>query len=432
MKGFVSLVYGKYQKGGGHMKRQFISVIIYSVLAISIIIGFCGISLADNTTSISINQIQTLQKQINTLEKKVKLLQNEIKNQNMKNKGKGKANISPESLKSIDRFTSFLKDNHIGLGVSSGYFYSTNTGESNKDKFMISNFLLSWDYTPQNIPVNLSTGMGGTSTPSLLDNPYDSDSQPDIDIEYADFTVTPMDKTPLSVEMGLLQPNAGYEDTYTFNNKNITVGVLASQQPYNAYGLRVNYSLNDNLNLYVGYYKNRKDEDEYSVDFNNKNYKVKNAWETGIAGSIEDIDYALYYYQLNNFRKLLGISFEKDFNNLYLAFDMDYWNWDTRLENYYGSKSSIGGSIYISPSFGKFEFPLRLEYIHQGESKIYIDSEKTKNIYSITLTPTYHFSDSIYLKLEGAYINAKDGFENNEGKIKDSRYYISSEIGVVF
>ena len=417
------------------MKRQILNVLTYFVSAISIIIGFYGISLADSTASLPTNQVQTLQKQINMLEKRIKSLQKEInaiKNQATMNEETKKATVSKENIKSINNIASFLKDNHIGVGVSSGYFYATNTGESNKDKFIISNLLLSWDYTPKDIPVSLSMGIGGTSTPSLLDNPYDSDSQPNIDIEYADFTVTPIDKIPLSIEMGLLQPDAGFEDTYTFNNKNITLGVLASQQPYNAYGFRVNYSLNNRLNLFFGYYKNRKDKDEYSVDFNNKSYKAKNSWEAGITGYVKDIDYTLYYYQLNNFRKLLGFCIEKDFNNLYLALDMDYWNWDTRLENYYGSKSSIGGSLYVSPSFGKFEFPLRLEYIHQGKSKIYIDNEKSKNIYSITLTPTYHFSGPTYLRIEVSYINAKDGFKSNSGKNKNSRYYISSEMGVVF
>ncbi|AEA34563.1 hypothetical protein [Hippea maritima] len=44
---------------------------------------------------------------------------------------------------------------------------------------------------------------------------------------------------------------------------------------------------------------------------------------------------------------------------------------------------------------------LPLEYIHQGKSKIYIDNEKTKNICSVTLTPTYRFSNSTYFKVEG-------------------------------
>ena len=410
------------------MKRC--ALVFAFVLSLGIIFPNVSHATSENIGNIN-SQIEKLKEQINLLQKEVSQLQHKLslmKQQSAKNKSKE----VKENLSTLNKISSFIKENHIGIGVSSGYFYANNTGESNKDKFMITNFLLTWDFTPSEIPFSFSTGIGGTATPSLLDNPYDSDAEPDIDIEYADFTLGPEKDSPLSLEVGLLQPNAGYEDTYTFNNKNITVGVLASQQPYNAYGARLNYSFSDSLNIYAGYYKDRKDSDEYVVDYDGKEFKGENAWEAGISGNLFNVDYTLYYYQLNNFRKLLGITLDKTFDNLYAALDVDYWNWDKRLSDYYGSKSSIGGALYISPTFGKFEFPLRLEYIHQGKSKIYIDNTDTDNIFAVTLTPTYHLTKNAYIRAEGSYIHAKDGFSNNSGNIKDNRYYLSSEVGLVF
>jgi len=374
--------------------------------------------------------ISSIQHQIKILKQEVTLLQRKISQLEAKIQKREKEKTASNTYS--NRLESLLKNYHIGLGISSGYFYASNTGESNNDKFLISNILLTFNYSPKAMPVSLDMGVGGTTTPSLLDNPYDQDSEPDIDIEYADFSIHPIKEIPLTLEAGLLQPNAGYEDTYTFNNKNITVGALASQQPYNAYGARLNYSITNNLSAYYGYYKNRKDKDEYSIAIDGKDLRAKNAWEAGLTGSIYGFDYTLYYYDLNNFRKLLGLAIERNFKNIQTALDVDYWNWDSRLSDYYGSKSSIGGALYISPIFGKFELPVRLEYIHQDKSRIYIDNEDTKNIYTISITPTYNITKTCYLRLEGSYINAKDGFSNDNGKVKNYRYYIASEVGMVF
>jgi hypothetical protein len=49
-------------------------------------------------------------------------------------------------------------------------------------------------------------------------------------------------------------PIRGFENTYTYNNKNILLGAIASQQPYNAYGARASYDISS-ISLWGGYYK---------------------------------------------------------------------------------------------------------------------------------------------------------------------------------
>ncbi|WP_163327945.1 outer membrane beta-barrel protein [Desulfurobacterium thermolithotrophum] len=325
------------------------------------------------------------------------------------------------------------KNTKIALsgGISAGYFYTNNPGKeatkNRKSKFVLTNALINLSISPKNYPFSVDLGLGGTATPSLVDNPVDS--APQFDIEYADLSLTPIQN--LTLEIGLLQPNAGYEDTYTFNNKNITVGVMASQQPYNAYGARVTYSLND-IDIYASYYKDRLDSTEYEVEgYGNADH----SYEVGVGGDVFGLDSTLYYYNINRIRSLVGIALKKEFENLYLAVDADYWRWNDNAKKFQNIKdnSAYGISVYVSPKVNeKVEIPVRLEYINQGKSKIYIDSEDADNIYAITVTPTYHLTDDIYVRAEGGYVYAQNGFEDNNGQKRDSKCYVSFEVGYAF
>ncbi len=394
---------------------------------------FAGLPCVSNAASNAelTQQIKILQQKLAELESKVAAQAKAEQQNTAVSEEKGES-----SVKNI--LKTGLKDTTLSLGASTGYFYATNSGTDDagknvsNDKFIVSNFMIGVDYQPSDLPISFSGAYGGTATPSLFDAPNDADNQPDMDIEYADFTFAPCDN--FSLELGLLAPNAGYEDTYTYNNKNITVGALASQQPYNAYGTRATISVNGLFDVYAGFYENRKDNEEYTIDDGTFKGAPGNSWEAGITGSVMDADYTLYYYNVNNMRKLLGLVVEKTIGNIYMAFDADYWRWNNKWDKYDGNdQDSIGASFYISPKISdKVELPLRIEYINQGDSKIYTDSVKADNIFAITFTPTYNFSDSAYFRIEGAYIKADDSFANGNGNAKDSRYYFASEFGLKF
>ena len=403
--------------------------ILILFMAILIFSGLPSVSKAASNEEL-LRQIKMLQQKLAELEKKVEKQQTTIE-ETKKNQESVREINSTNRGNLGNLLKTGLKDTTLNLGASTGYFYATNSGKNiSKDKFIISNFMIGLDYAPTDLPVSFSGAYGGTATPSLLDSPADADTQPTFDIEYADFTITPF--AGFSLELGLLAPNAGYEDTYTYNNKNITVGVLASQQPYNAYGTRVNYSINGLFDVYAGFYEDRKDAGEYAIDNGVFNGKPGNSWEAGISGTLCDADYTLYYYNVNNMRRLLGFVVEKTINNIYMAFNADYWNWNKKWNNYYSDKSSLGVSFYISPKFKKIELPLRIEYINQGNSKIYVENTEADNIFAITFTPTYNFSDSAYFRIESGYVNSNKSFENNNGNLKDSKFYFSSEVGLKF
>jgi hypothetical protein len=304
-------------------------------------------------------------------------------------------------------------------GISAGYFYASNPGEdTSDDAFLLSNFLVEISSSDESLPMAFVGAFGETSTPSLLDSP---ENNTDFRIEYASLTLRPVNQ--MSLELGLLEPNAGFENTYTFNNMNVILGAVASQQPYNAYGARVGYEMNG-LSLWGGYYKERLDDEEY----NSPDY----AWEIGLSGSILENTFTLYHYNIKGQKDLSGAVIERSIRNVDIACNIDYWSWDSRMKNLYGSASSMGGAFYICPNFGNLSIPLRLEYINQDKSQVYIDSPNAKHIYAATVSPTWHFNENTYIRAESAYVKAEGAFADEHGNSRDNRINLAIELGYIF
>lgn len=351
-----------------------------------------------------------LQSDIESLKKDVKDLKERLAEKEVK---AGNNNALSSAISGLE----------ITGGISGGYFHASNPGkDTSKDEFLLSNFLMEISSDKKERPVDFIAGLGETSTPSLFDAP---EVNSDYDIEYASLSLKPV--SDLTFETGLLMPNAGYEDTYTFNNRNIVTGALASQQPYNAYGARVTYSVSG-MDLLAGYYKSRLDDQEYCTD----GRCPDDSWELGLGWSVSGFDFNVYNYHLNDMKNLTGVVIERTIQNIYFALNMDYWRWDSSMSTYYTRRSSMGAAFYVSPSFGKISIPLRLEYIDQGGSRIYTDNTNARHIYTATITPTYHFSDNSYVRIEGAYIGADRAFQNKDGDVKDGRIYLSAELGFLF
>ncbi len=327
-----------------------------------------------------------------------------------------------------------LSELEISGGVSGGWFYTTepiiNTKSSN---FILTNLLLDISSSIGGGIAGFNLGLGGVATPSVFSTL--NEALPVFDIEYAQINLKPV--KPILFEIGLLRPNSGYESTYTFNNPNITVGALASQQPYNAVGARFTYIQSEDLKVWIGMYKHRLSDEEYMTEIEENaeprsvGAQDSNSWEAGINSSVNRIGISLYHYHLNALRYLSGIILDySEIKNLYLAVNADYWHWSSNMEKYFKDKSSPGAAIYIVPSLKKMQFPIRLEYIHEGESKIYLDSIEAKDIYAITFTPTYNLLSDVYIRAEVSYVYANNGFNDIYGNPSNMKYNFAIETGI--
>ncbi|MGC8736549.1 MAG: outer membrane beta-barrel protein [Dissulfurimicrobium sp.] len=359
----------------------------------------------------------------------------------------GAAEKEGEKKKIVKLVSPYLDNLNITGGVSGGWFSTTNEGPGNKSSnFVLSNLLLDLSSEMEGGLLGFNVGLGGVTTPSVFDAP--NDTTPDFRIEYASINLKPIRSLEgLSVETGLLKPNSGYESTYTFQNPNVTVGALASQQPYNAMGARVTYAFGEDLKLWGAMFKHRLDDDEYRTDdvYLNEYGEPRglgaqdsSSWEVGVNGSVNGLGLSLYHYHLNDLRHLTGIVIDHTIDDLYglkslyLAVNGDYWRWSSRVDKYFKDDSSIGASLYIVPSLERLSFPLRLEYIHQGESRIYLDSPDAEDVYAVTFTPTYNLTCNVFLRGELSYVHADNGFSDDKGRLQDDKYMFAVETGVKF
>jgi hypothetical protein len=314
---------------------------------------------------------------------------------------------------------SVLAEIDITGGISAGYFYASNPGEdTEEDAFLLSNLLVEISTSDEELPIGFTGAFGETSTHSILGTP---ENNTDFDIEYASLTLRPVKE--MSFEIGLLQPNAGYENTYTYNNKNILLGATASQQPYNAYGARIGYDVNG-LCLWGGYFRERLDDEEYN--------SPDSAWEIGLSTPVGENTLSLYHYNIKDQRSVSGAVIERTINDIDLALNIDYWRWSNPMNELYESHSSFGGAFYICPNFGNFSIPLRLEYINQKNSQIFIENPDTKDIYTVTVSPTWHYNENTYIRAEAAYVKADGGFVDEDGRIRDNRINCAIELGFTF
>ena len=350
-----------------------------------------------------------------------------------------KAEEKGEKKEVIKILSPYLGNINITGGVSGGWFATTNEGAGGKkDNFVLTNLLIDLSSEMENGLFGFNAGLGGVTTPSVFDSP--DDAIPDFRIQYAAMNLRPIKSLPgLAFQGGLLQPNSGYECTYTFNNRNITVGAIASQQPYNAAGARATYAFSEDFRIWSGIFKHRLARDEYETEYVNehgnvpsKNVQDSYSWEAGMNDNIGGVGLSLYHYHLTGLRHLTGVAAEYTMNNLYMALNVDYWRWSSEMDRYFEDSSSIGAALYIAPSFKKFSLPLRLEYIQQGKSRIYLPNQDAENIYAAALTPTYNFTDNILIRTEASYVHADNGFSTSKGKPKDDKFLFSLEVVVKF
>lgn len=312
-----------------------------------------------------------------------------------------------------------LTNLQLGGGISGGWFFTSNPGEDTSgSEFLLSNLLLEVAYEDDGLPIGFVAAFGETSTPSVLDAPENNIT---LAIEYAGIALCPADG--LEIEVGLLGPNSGFEDTYTFANRNILLGAVASQQPYNAYGVKIGYETGG-LGFWGGYYKDRLDEEEYD--------SPENAWEIGIGTELAGSDVGFYHYHVGGYRYLTGVVIERAVGGMEIGVNIDYWTWGDRMKDAYGSDGAIGGAVYVSQRFGDVSIPFRIEYIQQDESEIYIESAGTDSIFTAVITPTYHFSENAYARAEASWVMADGGFENEDGGSEDGNIGLAVEFGVTF
>ena len=293
-------------------------------------------------------------------------------------------------------------------GVTAGYFYATNIGNTNNDYFRVPNFAI--DLTDKvNSTIGFTASFGRTIQATILD-PNATNS--DFGVEYAWVSIRPLEG--LTVDAGLLTTNIGYELYHTYDNKNYIFGLVWNAQPVTYPGARVTYSVMDGIDVYAEYNQDGRD-----------------AFALGSLGSIAGFNYAISYYDYAASKNLVDVVLSTEVAGIELGTNIDYQWLDDSAKTPGNDDSAYGIALYASAKVDVFEIPVRIEYVNDGTSEIY--SVAGDDAWTFTITPTWKPTKNTFLRAEFSYISTDDkGFADEDGDLKDNRTVMGVEAGFIF
>ena len=235
-------------------------------------------------------------------------------------------------------------------------------------------------------PTSLTTNVGTAGVSSqTVDQKIGLDDQFDVNLYYGQISLSPTKDA--YVEVGRLATNLGYEVSPTYANWNNLLGLVWTKQPTYYPGARIRYQVNE-ANVYA----------EYSQD---SMLDGEQAWALGVYGTYAMVRYSASYFDTNSGGNIADIMFEVDLPQVIVALNFDYHLRDT---------TPIGGTdrdayavaVYAIPYFQKYYFPIRFEYVYEGDSRVF----GVDRAYSVTLSPTINLSDYAFVRIEGAYVSS--------------------------
>lgn len=337
--------------------------------------------------------------------------------------------LSGVTIANAGQITVANSDIDLSGGVTSGYFYSNNTGSSNHDDFKVSNLIVSLSSQPKNGGLGFTAAFGTILLPTLYDGGITDNKailNEKFGILFGYATYAPFEN--LTLDAGLLTTNIGYEIATSFSNPNITYGGVFYAQPFIYPGARITYTYKD-FKFYgeVSKDKGYLDGSSYSP--------TSGAYAVGTLGTVYGINYALSYYDYTAYKNLVDLVLSKSINeNLDVALNFDYQWLDKTAKQSGHDSNGYGVAVYIIPKYQSFSLPIRVEYLNDGskgkESGIY---NYVSSAYTVTLTPTYKPTKNTYIRAEASYFKSDSKiFFDKSNNPKDSKTSASIELGFLF
>ncbi|WP_028951154.1 outer membrane beta-barrel protein [Sulfurihydrogenibium subterraneum] len=337
--------------------------------------------------------------------------------------------LTSVAVANAGQITVLNSDIEFSGGLTTGYFYSNNTGSSNHDNFKVSNFIISLSSQPKDGGIGFNTMFGSILLPTLYDGGITDNKailNKNFGVLAGYLTYLPFEN--LSVDVGLLTTNIGYEIATSFSNPNITYGSVFYAEPFIYPGIRITYSYKD-FKFY-----GEVNKDKGYLD-GSTSLPTSGAYAVGTLGTLYGINYALSYYDYTAYKNLINLVLSKSLNqNLDVALNMDYQWLDNTAKQQGHDKYGYGIAFYIIPKMENISFPIRIEYIKDGskgkESGIY---NNVASGYSFTITPTFKPSKNTYIRIETSYFKTDNKiFTDKSGNPKDSKMSEAVELGILF
>jgi len=293
-------------------------------------------------------------------------------------------------------------------GMSAAALYSDNTGTGNTGDPAVTDFLLELS-APADEGIGFTAGFGTLLMPTILDNVGVVAGASDL--QYGWVTVQPVDG--LTIEAGKIATKIGYEVANTYANSHILLGSVWNSQPVYYGGARVSYAVGDTTVF---------------AELNEESLPgARTAFVVGAAGAVAGLDYSVAYSSAANEHDILDLIIGTEVAGIPVAANLDMHKFGAVAPG--ADDSGMGLALYAVPTFGSVSVPVRVEFIDDGTSGAYGMDKGT----TFTVTPTYNFSDSTFVRAEVAYVTADNEiFAESDGATTDTKTSVAVQAGFLF
>lgn len=324
------------------------------------------------------------------------------------------------------------QDITLSGGITGGYVY-TSQGPK-QDAFIVPDALFDFSSDANN-GVGFTAGVGRLMEhnigPGSAASETGTGTNPTFGLQYGWVTLKPVDN--LTVDAGKLATNVGYEVSPSYENANMLLGLVWGAQPTYYTGARATYSMNG-MSVYGEVSK-----------FGTPGAAI------GASGDFGGMHGAINYYTRVDSKSIIDIIASGKVGGITVGANLDYTlladsakkvrvaaNGNTSVDD-----NALGLALYASiMPMDKVTLPVRIEYVDGGTSGIYVNTfNSTTGRYvsnsaiSFTVTPTYNFTDSTFVRAELAYVTTDKkggGYVDDKGAADDTGWVIGGQAGVRF
>ncbi|MBI3772944.1 MAG: outer membrane beta-barrel protein [Gammaproteobacteria bacterium] len=311
-------------------------------------------------------------------------------------------------------------DIHITGGAAGGYYASNREVTRQNDQNRLSDFLLGIHAITKEEQVELSGGIGILPSYSLLDDGVDTAGNTTA-LQYATIAVHPVEN--LTLEMGRISSNVGYENTQSFLNAHSIGSVQSVAQPGYFPGTRLTYG-NDALSAYV-----EQSDDTYTAP---SAASTGHAWAAGAMGEVSGISYVVGYQNYSGLRTLTDVILSGKIMDMDVTFAYDRISLtEAALAAPTDKDHAESIALYFSgPTFDKVAIPFRLERFDDHGNGIYGNANGAGGKgHSITITPTWNFTENAYIRTDFSYLKFENKILTDVNGLEDNRFMFVLQVG---
>ncbi|MDH5217081.1 MAG: porin [Gammaproteobacteria bacterium] len=316
------------------------------------------------------------------------------------------------------------QDIELGGGITGSFVSSSNTDNISGYDMLVSDALLEISSGKvKKESIGFKAAIGSYSVGTLYDgaigtNNYTGGANEMLfPFNYGWVSASPMKN--LLVDIGVIATSIGYESGVSYSNGHILRGMLWNAQPGYYRGVRASYSLGD-ISLFTEFNKDSSQKSSKSIAF-------------GVTGEVQKISFSGTYSYGDGGNDIIDIVASTNVNNIEIGSNIDLYILEKPAAG--ESSSAVGVAVYVSPTFDKYEIPLRLEFTNNGDGPAY--SYDTNSIggsaYSFTITPTMHMSKNSFIRTEVGIISTDEKiFTDSDGVKQNLKMSLAIQAGYKF